>query len=293
MFGDMLTPAILAAARAIAEILVLTYLLYQLLLVIRGTRAAPVFLGMVIVAALYQVSGWLGFEAIRWLIESVLPYAALAIVVIFQAEIRRTLRQLALNLLPRGRAKPVARFEYEDVVFAVAQLAEEKVGALFVLERETGLRTFVQSGIVLDAELTSDLLITIFQRQAPLHDGAVIIRRGRVAAAACFLPLTTSPELARSLGTRHRAAIGITEESDCMAIVVSETTGRILIALGGNIDQDVSLDRLRLQMIQHLGPVVTAPSGTPVPLGDRRTKEADAENVSEMPETNPSASSGS
>lgn len=298
MLGDVLTPAILAPLRAIAEILVLTYLLYHLLLVIRGTHAAPVFLGMLIVAALYQVSGWLGFGAIRWLIESVLPYAALAIIVIFQTEIRRTLRQLALSLVPRGRPKQVARSDYEDIIFAVAQLSEDKVGALFVLERETALRTFVQSGVVLDARLTSDLLITIFQRQAPLHDGAVIIRRGQVAAAACFLPLTTNPELVRSLGTRHRAAIGITEESDCMTIVVSEMTGRISIALGGNVEQDVSLDRVRLRIIQHFGPIVAAPLGTPVPLIETPAKETSAEEtpaqpISDLPQGNSTASTGS
>jgi len=292
MLGDVLTPVILAALRSVAEILVLSYLLYQLLLVIRGTRAAPVFLGMVIVAAIYQASGWLGFAAIEWLIESIMPYAALAIVVIFQAEIRRTLRHLALNFLPRGRPKQVTRFEYEDVVFAVAQLSDEKVGALFVLERETGLKTFVQSGVALDARLTSDLLISIFQRQAPLHDGAVIIQRGQIAAAACFLPLTTTSELARSLGTRHRAAIGITEESDCMAIVVSETTGRISIALGGNIEQGVSLDRLRLRMIQHFGPVVAEPHGTPVRLTEMHTAGGVADPIAEMSKTNPSARAG-
>jgi diadenylate cyclase len=161
-------------------------------------------------------------------------------------------------------------------VFAVAELAEDNVGALVVLERETGLRTFVQSGVVLDANLTSDLLISVFQQSSPLHDGAVIIRRGKVAAAACFLPLTTNPELVSSLGTRHRAAIGITEESDCMAIVVSEVSGRISIASSGSIDQGVTLDRLRLRMIQHFGPVVSAPHGTPLaitgvggePIGD-------------------------
>ena len=269
----------------------MAYLLYQLALEIRGTRAAPVFLGLFFVAILYQLSALFGFQTIHWLIETLIPYTALAMVVIFQAEIRRTLRQLALNFVPRGRPKQVTRSEYEDVVFAVAELAEGTVGALVVLERETGLRTFVQSGVVLDANLTSDLLISIFQQSSPLHDGAVIIRRGKVAAAACFLPLTTNPELVSSLGTRHRAAIGITEESDCMAIVVSEVSGRISIASAGSIDQGVTLDRLRLRMIQHFGPVVSAPHGKPLALA-RASGEPLGEPVGDLATTSTSASEG-
>ncbi len=291
--SDSLATVLLTTVRSIAEILVLAYLLYQLALVIRGTRAAPVFLGLFFVACLYQVAGLFGFQTIHWLIETLIPYTALAMVVIFQAEIRRTLRQLALNFVPRGRPKQVTRSEYEDVVFAVAELAEDNVGALVVLERETGLRTFVQSGVVLDANLTSDLLISIFQQSSPLHDGAVIIRRGKVAAAACFLPLTTNPELVSSLGTRHRAAIGITEESDCMAIVVSEVSGGISIASAGSIDQGVSLDRLRLRMIQHFGPVVAAPHGTAVtPATAGVSGESHGEPVGDLAARPTSASEG-
>ena len=251
--------------RALVEILVLSYLIYQIIRVVRGTRAAPVVLGVVLLAALYFASAALDLGTIQWLIEAVSPYAAIGLIVIFQAEIRRALRQMGLSLLPMGRPSEAEKLEYEDVVFGVAQLSDEKVGALVVLERETGLLTFTQSGVPLDARLTSDLLVSVFQGGSPLHDGAVIVSRGKVAAAACFLPLATQPELESSLGTRHRAAIGVTEESDCVAIVVAETTGRISLAVGGNIETDIALDHLRLRLIQHFGPVVLPPRGPAPP----------------------------
>lgn len=250
-----------AALRAVVEILLLSYLLYHLLRAIRGTRAAPVAFGMALLGLLYSISGVVGLTAVHWVIGAAAPYAIIALVIIFQVEIRRALRHIALQFVPPSRPSGVFHYEYEDVIFAVGQLSQNKVGALIVLERETGLRTFIQSGVALDARLSSDLLVSMFQRRSPLHDGAVIIQRGKIAAAACFLPLTTNPGLISSLGTRHRAAIGITEESDCTAIVVSETDGRISIATAGNIELDVSLDRLRLRLIQYYGPVVTPPRG--------------------------------
>jgi hypothetical protein len=174
--------------------------------------------------------------------------------------------------MPTTRASAVVHYEYEDVLFAVATLSQEKVGALIALERETGLRTFVQSGVSLDAHLSSDLLVSIFQRASPLHDGAVIVQRGKIAAAACFLPLTTNPGLMSSLGSRHRAAIGITEESDCLTIAVAEMTGRISVAAGGGIELGVSLDRMRLRLIQHFGPVVPPPRGSPAFAHDCRRR---------------------
>ena len=196
--------------------------------------------------------------------ETASPYAVVAVIVTFQVEIRRALRQMALSFLPTGRPSEAEKLEYEDVVFGVARLSKEKIGALVVLERKTGLLTFIQSGVPLSAQLTSDLLVSIFQSGSPLHDGAVIISRSRVAAAACFLPLSTQPELDSSFGTRHRAAIGVTEESDCVAIVAAEATGRISLAVDGNLETDVTLDRLRLRLIDHFGPVVLPPRGDTV-----------------------------
>jgi diadenylate cyclase len=245
--------------KAVAEILLLAYLLYVFLHSIRGTRAAPVVAGVLIVAALYALAGALGLTTVHAVIGSVAPYAAIALVVIFQAEMRRALRYMALQFVPKKRPSGAIHYEYEDVIFAATQLSHSKVGALIVIERETGLRTFIQSGVALEARLSSDLLVSVFQRTSPLHDGAVIIQREKVAAAACFLPLTTNPGLISSLGTRHRAAIGITEESDSLAIVISETDGRVSIASAGNIETGVAIDRLRLKLIQYFGPVVAPP----------------------------------
>ena len=247
------------ALRALIEIPLLTYLGYRVILVIRGTRAAPVALGVVLLGLLYLVSGLLGLETIRWALGGIAPYGILVIIVIFQPEIRTVLRQLTLHLVPSRRLRGVRKDEYEDIIFAVRQLSLTRTGALIVLERDTGLRTFIQSGVALDARLSSDLLLSIFERKSPLHDGAVIIQRRRIAAAACFLPLTTNPGVISSLGTRHRAAIGITEESDCVTIVVSET-GRVSAARGGNIELDASLDRLRELLFEYFGPVVSRPS---------------------------------
>ena len=251
------------ALRALIEIPLLSYLGYRVILVIRGTRAGPVALGVVLLGLGYLVSGLLGLETMRWALGAMAPYGILVIIVIFQPEIRTALRQIALHFFSSRRLRGVRKDEYEDITFAVRQLSLTQTGALIVLERDTGLRTFIQSGVALDARLSADLLLSIFERKSPLHDGAVIIQRRRIAAAACFLPLTTNPGLIMisSLGTRHRAAIGITEESDCVTIVVSET-GRISAARGGNIELDASLDRLRelLLLFEYFGPVVSRPT---------------------------------
>ena len=260
LVNEVATAGPAALARAVLEIVVLSYLVYQLILVLRGTRATPVVLGLALLGAVYYVSGALGLGMVHRLIGSLAPYTIIALIVIFQPEIRRASRQFALQLLPSGRRRKVFH-EYEDVVLAVGHLSQQQVGALIVLQRETGLGTFVQSGVALDAHLSTDLLESIFDRGSPLHDGAVIIRRGRIAAAACFLPLTTNPGQISSLGTRHRAAIGISEEGDCLAIVVSEADGQISVAATGSIERDVTLDRLRERLIESFGPVVSSPRG--------------------------------
>lgn len=243
----------------VVEIAVLAYLIYQLMRVMRGSRAVPVLFGSLLVVGIYYAAGFLGFNSIQNILAALTPYAAIALIVIFQTEIRGALRELALRFVPSGRGRS-SDYEYEDVVFSIGHLVATQTGALIVLERETGLKTFIQSGVMLEARLSADLLTSIFQRSAPLHDGGVIIQKGRIAAAACFLPLSTNPGLVSTLGTRHRAAIGVTEESDCVALVVSETDGAISVAFGGKIERGVSMDRLRALMIQYLGPVVFPPS---------------------------------
>jgi diadenylate cyclase len=183
------------------------------------------------------------------LIRNLLVYVAFAAIVIFQSDIRRALAHLGRAPFFRwfARAEPVEEW-IEEIVNASTMLAEQRVGAIVAIEREIGLRNYIESGIPIDAALTYDLLVTMFQTASPLHDGAVIVQEGRIAAAACFLPLTTNPRLGRELGTRHRAAIGLTEESDAVAVVVSEETAKISIALEGHIERDLTADQLRARL---------------------------------------------
>ncbi len=264
-----------AVARAAAEIALLSYLIYQLFRELRGGRAVPIAVGAMLLTGAYFVAGFLRLTTIESLLAALAPYVALTFIIIFQAEIRSTLREIALRFVPAGRNTKTHHHELEDVIYAISQLSQSKTGALIVIEREAGLRTFIQSGVALQARLSSDLLVSIFQRDSPLHDGGVIIQKGRIAAAACFLPLTTSPDLIATLGTRHRAAIGLSEESDAVVLVVSETDGRISSAVGGSIERGLSIDRLRLHMIDRLGPVVASPKKASRPT-EEPTKETAA-----------------
>jgi diadenylate cyclase len=188
------------------------------------------------------------------------PYLGLAIIVLFQSEIRRTLARLGRKRwfgLGGGYRDPES---VSEILLAAETLSAQKIGALIVLERDIGLRTFIESGVLLEARLTRDLLLSIFAPGLPLHDGAVIVQKDRITSAACFLPLTTNPALSQQLGTRHRAAIGITEETDCLSIVVSEETGRISLAAFGELAPGLQLAELRERIERHFGVERTAPS---------------------------------
>src|SRR5215831_7384098 len=235
----------------IVDILIVAFLVYQGLMVVRGTRAGHILVGILIMVFLYAVAVWAGLEALRSLLSFIVPYLGLAIIVLFQSEIRRTLARLGRKRwLSAGFRAPES---IQEIVLATEQLAENKIGALIVLERDIGLRTFIESGVRMDALISRDLLLSIFQPGLPLHDGAVIVQKDRISAAACFLPLTTNPALSRHLGTRHRAAIGITEESDCLAVVVSEETGFISVAALGEIVAGISVPELVERMNHHFG----------------------------------------
>jgi diadenylate cyclase len=230
----------------IVDILAVSILIYEALKLIRGTRAVQMAVGSMLVVALFFVSQLLPLQTLNWLIRNALVYVAFAAIVIFQSDIRRGLAHFGQAPFFRYFTRQQATDEtIEEVVVAATMLSEKKVGAIIALEREIGLRNYIESGIPLDATLTYDLLLTIFKPGSPLHDGAVILQEGRVAAAACFLPLTVNPRLSRELGTRHRAAIGLTEENDAVAVVVSEETGIISIALDGQIERGLTLDTLR------------------------------------------------
>jgi diadenylate cyclase len=231
--GTLPTPGWNAAL----DIFVVAILMYQVRVFLEGTRAAQIAAGTVLVVGFFYFSRWAGLETVSWLTTAVLPYFMFAVIVIFQPEIRLALAQF-------GRTSPfygmsgVNRAEfYEVIAEAVTTLAKKQIGALIVVQRGIGLKTYIDSGVALDARLSFDLLITLFNRDAPMHDGAVIVQGDRIAAAACFLPLTVKPSLSKELGTRHRAAIGVTEETDAVAIVVSEETGAVAIARNGSVER--------------------------------------------------------
>jgi diadenylate cyclase len=247
------------------DIAVVSVLIYELLLFIRGTRAVQMALSGGFLIGLFFVSRWLQLETVNWVIRNLAGYVVFAIIVLFQADIRRALAHF-------GRAPFFRYFEraqstdetIEELVVAANTLAARRTGAIIVIERQIGLRNYIEGGIPLDAMVTYDLLATIFQSGSPLHDGAVIVQGDRVAAAACFLPLSVSPRVSRDLGTRHRAAL--TEENDAIAIVVSEETGTISLVMGGDLERGLSPTILgtRLRLL----------------LGQRRvrTPRADAES---------------
>jgi diadenylate cyclase len=234
----------------VLDILAVSILIYEGLKLIRGTRGLQMAVGSMLVLALFYVSQLAPLQTLNWLIRNALVYVAFAAIVIFQSDIRRALAHFGQAPFFRYLTRQATDETIEEVVVAASMLAQQKVGAIIALEREIGLRNYIESGIPLDATLTYDLLLAIFKPGSPLHDGAVILQEGRIAAAACFLPLTVNPRLSRELGTRHRAAIGLTEENDALAIVVSEETGKISIALDGQIDRGLTPDALRERLQQ-------------------------------------------
>jgi diadenylate cyclase len=235
---------------AVLDILAVALVLYQLLQIVRGTRAAHILVGVITVVIIYQIAVVLNLETLRSMLSSLAPYTAIAIIVLFQQEIRRALGRLGRRRLLGGYHAPEST---DEILLAVASLSRDKIGALIVLERDAGLRTFVESGVRLDSHVSRDLLLSIFMPGTALHDGAVIIQKDRVAAAACFLPLSVRLEISSRLGTRHRAGLGITEESDALAVIVSEETGAISIASAGEMEQNVTIERAEERIRRHFG----------------------------------------
>jgi len=230
----------------VVDILVVSVLIYQLFTLIRGTRAVQMGLGGGVFVALFYLSRWGRLETVNWLVRNLAGYVVFAGIVLFQTDIRRALAHLGRAQFFRYFAKAESAQEsIEEIVMAAGMLSAQRIGAIIAVERQIGLRNYVEGGIPLDAELTYDLLLSIFQPKSPLHDGAVIIQDDRVAAAACFLPLTVNPRLGKELGSRHRAAIGLTEENDSIAIVVSEETGAISVVVDGQIERGLESDTLR------------------------------------------------
>ncbi len=230
---------------SVIDILAVAVLIYQLLVIIRGRRAAYVLSGLWVLTVIYLIAMYAHLELLRSVLAALAPYTAIALIVIFQSELRRLLARIGRSRWLGLGGQLERREVVDEILLAVEQMSEMKTGALIVVERDIGLRTFIESGVALNANVSRDLLCAIFHPGGALHDGAVILQGEHIAAAACFLPLTMNPGMLRKLGTRHRAAIGVTEETDCLAIVVSEETGHISLGARGELEPDVSIDRVR------------------------------------------------
>jgi diadenylate cyclase len=243
--------------RDVIDISLVAFIAYRFLLLIRGTRAVQMTFGMVFLLLFYWVTRYYRLAAVQWLLSNLLTYIVFGLIVLFQNEIRRGLAGLGRTPLLQKYRRRSQKEDHEEIILAATTLASKKIGGLVVVERDIGLRNYAESGIALDAVLTYDLLVTIFSPNTPLHDGAVIVQRNRVIAAGCFLPLTLDPYLSKELGTRHRAAIGITEETDAVAVIVSEETGTISAAVGGKITRNLDGTGLRnvLQKVMGSHPV--------------------------------------
>jgi diadenylate cyclase len=238
---------------AVVDILIAAFVIYWALVFIQGRRAMNMVIGVAIAVLFFYFSRWTRLDTVSWLLSTILPYFVFLIIVVFQSEIRRALAYFGQTAVPSGISRMNRTESTEEIMLAVEKLAAAKTGALIVIERNIGLRTYVESGVALDAVLSFDLLVTIFNRNLPLHDGAVIVQNNRIAAAACFLPLTVKPRLSKDLGTRHRAAIGITEETDALAIIVSEETGSIAFAHDGRIERGLPIEELRIKVREAVG----------------------------------------
>src|SRR5499426_342944 len=233
---------------ALLDIVIVAFVIYHILVFIKGTRAVQMAVGLGLIIAFFYLARWVQLDTVTWMLTYVVPYFVFAIIVIFQHEIRRALARFGQTSLFAGFSSINRNEFYDEIILAVTTLAANQTGALIVIERDIGLKTYIESGIALDAALSYDLLVTIFNSAVPLHDGAVIVQNGRIAAAACFLPLTVKPRLSKELGTRHRAAIGVTEETDAVAIIVSEETGAISFAHDGEMERYLDPDTLRLRL---------------------------------------------
>ncbi|MEW9702542.1 diadenylate cyclase CdaA [Paenibacillus sp. SI8] len=250
----------------IIDILIVSYVIYKLILIVRGTRAIQLMKGILVVVVTWALSIWFKLSTLQWMMNQTLTFGVLGIIIIFQPELRRALEQL-------GRGTLFSRSSSEEdqdvnkrigeVIRAANYLAKRKIGALIVFEKETGLTDYVESGIAIESKISAELLINIFIPNTPLHDGAVIMRQNILMAAGCYLPLSENPFISKELGTRHRAAIGMSEVSDAMCIIVSEETGQISLTMNGHIVRDIKEESLIAKLFEELKPKAKAKEKNP------------------------------
>ena len=262
--------------RNVFDIAFVFTIVYVLLRLLRGTRAVPTMVGIVLLALLYWLAVAQDLATLEFVLRSAVLYIGVAIIVLFQSEIRQALiyfaNRLQFPILKRQRGQ-FGGSVYDEMVLAATTLATEKIGALIVIERNVGLRNFIDAGVQLDARISYDLLVSIFNPATPLHDGAVIIQNERIAAASVFLPLTKNPSISRELGTRHRAAIGITEGTDAISIVVSEETGLITYVEAGEVRRNLDTTQLRKLLLDAMQIPLVEAKREP----KKTMKEADSE----------------
>ncbi len=263
--GFLIDRLSLFGGKDLVEVAIIAYLFYRLLLLLRQTRAMRMVWGLVVLGLIGLFANVAGFRTLTWLLSNVYAYIVIAIIVLFQNEIRRILTNLGRTAYFRSlRGRGGGIDPIDEIVTAATGLAANRHGAIIVFEREMSLRQYAEAGIGLDAKASYDLLVSIFNPSTPLHDGAVVMQQGRIAAAACFLPLTMNPRLSRELGSRHRAGIGITEETDAVAVVVSEETGKISVVVDGRIARGLDGDELADRLRDLLGFVDPEPEDEPV-----------------------------
>lgn len=256
----------LTTMRSVLDITIVFIIVYVVLRLLRGTRAVPTVVGIVILALLYWLAVSQDLATLEFVLRSAVFYIGILIIVLFQSEIRQALiyfgNRLRFPMVRRQRGQ-LGETVYDEIVLAATTLAASKTGALIVIERSVGLRNLIDAGVQMDSKLSYDLLVTIFNPGTPLHDGAVIVRQERIAAASCFLPLTKNPSISRELGTRHRAAIGVTEGTDSISVVVSEETGLISFVEDGEIRRNLDTKQLRRFLLTSMD----------IPLTSEKNKE--------------------
>lgn len=239
----------------IIDILIVSYVIYKVIQLVRGTRAVQLLKGILVVVIAWLLSIWFNLDTLRWMMNQMITVGVVAIIVIFQPELRRALEQIGRGkLFVRGSLEEDSdiHLRINEVIKATNYLSRKKIGALIVFERETGLNDYIESGIAMQATISSELLINTFIPNTPLHDGAVIIKQNQIMAAGCYLPLSENPFISKELGTRHRAAIGMSEVSDAICVIVSEETGQVSLAINGQIVRDIKDESLISKLYEDL-----------------------------------------
>ncbi|CAI6083382.1 diadenylate cyclase CdaA [Cohnella sp. JJ-181] len=242
------------AVKDAADILIVSYLIYRMILLVRGTKAVQLLKGILLLVLTWALSTWLNLFTLKWVMNQLFPFGIMTILIIFQPELRRALEQLGRGTLFSRSSQEEHDISHpiNEVIKSVQYLARRKIGALIVFERRTGLGDYIETGIKMKSAISSELLINIFIPNTPLHDGAVIVSGGEIMAAGCYLPLSENPFISKELGTRHRAAIGISEVCDAISIVVSEETGHVSLALNGQIVRDIKEESLISKLFDEL-----------------------------------------